>query len=148
MNYISTLRVFLSIDTEFTDSKFVSIQYTINAKNRNEKRGIIFNKEILSEEQSLQLLEICDKKNIESYQFEYSDEKILIHPIVENYIIENFGEKELGSFQFQVNVLFFYSCKDLEYTFGYENLEPYFTLEKPNGNQNWLLQTRSVTSSR
>lgn len=57
---------------------------------------------------------------------------------------EHYSRESLKKDYFQCNLLFFYSFKDLEYSFGFDQLKDHLTLQKPKRGKNWILQTRAI----
>ena len=144
MNNTNTEILYVSIDTEFVEKEFVSLQMVF-VKNRKEvEKRIIINKSFLSPSVTERVDDFCEKAEILFFPEDRTDTSLLVVPHIIDFIAENYNEEEISSSKFTVNLLFFYSFKDLEFCFGFENLKNYLTLEKPRGNKNWILQGRSI----
>jgi len=129
---VKTNNLFLSVDTEFNSVYFISIQICFIIQGKLIKKIIIFNDEIISKNEKSELTNLCDSQNIIPYFRIYNDDDCMIHSLVEEFIIENYSAEEIQNDRFVSNILFFYSFKDLEYCFGFNNLEPIFCLKRPN----------------
>jgi hypothetical protein len=69
--------------------------------------------------------------------------------VLEGYLFQVFETKLKefleGSRRIRINLLFFFSPKDLTYAFCFKNIEPFFKERPPKGrNSSWIIQNRCI----
>jgi hypothetical protein len=144
MLYPNTKNIFVAIDGEWTEKEFVSLQFIYYLNGKAISKNIIFNSELLESKKKGEIEKECAKQGINAYFEKYDDDRSFLHEHTESMISNNFSPEMIKKKNFIVNVLFFYSFKDLQYGFGFNNLRPFFTDKPKYGNNPWILQSRAI----
>lgn len=138
-------QVFVTVDAEWNNESFLSLQVGVFFENKPISKGFFANKLYLSKETQKTYEILGSNSNTEVFFIEPVDTE----NILENYI-QHIVDTKLKAIVQNINqvtftLLFFYSPKDLIYSFGFNNIEPFFKEKFPkNLNSNWIVQLRSI----
>jgi hypothetical protein len=136
------LFVEVGIDSEYTDTSYLSLQVAVRIKTKN--GYLTFSFFIADNEFEDHIRSNIDFSNyIFQFYFENLQNKDF-SPLL-YYLSQNLYERRIVNYKkCFVYVYFYYSLKDLNLAFGFNNLLPYY-LPKSNRTKNKIVQRRSVT---
>jgi hypothetical protein len=135
------------VDTEFTKKEDVSLQVSFYHNHQLLEKWIVFNTKLVDDELEEKLISICEKDEISCFFHEFHDDTSILHRLVSGLIRRNFPEEEFSDTNFLVNLLFFYSPKDIEYSFGFNRIKQFFKKKQPKKNTPFIIQDRAIRGS-
>ena len=145
MDKVKPSTVSICVDTEFCNDGPLTLQVAVFYKDDLIDKRIFVNKmekTPLLEEQSLLFEKIY---SIPVDFIEFGDETTVLHPyvtsLIQNRIPEAINDKKIV----KAFLYFYYSPKDIEYAFGFNNIKDFFCKYKPKGRSPYILQRRAMT---
>jgi hypothetical protein len=134
----------VAVDTEFTDTDFVSLQLSIRDGQSYPAKAFFVNSDLLNTELTTQCEKFCEELNITFIPTKYEDTVCTIYPFLESVLETHYPYELIEGYSFKFYFYFFYSAKDFWYAFGFNNVSKYFTKEVKRKQKNFITQKRSI----
>lgn len=143
--YINRKNVYVTLDCEWVGNKFISMQLSLHIDGKLMKKVLFLEKSFLTEENKKFYKHLGESDKTEIRILSQEDTLNILDNFLYNYFTSYFQEFLKQYKEIKVHLLFFYSPKDLEYAFGFENIKPFITSRLPKQiYKNWLIQNRCI----